>query len=296
MSQLPDLMNGKDPRGIPINEVGISGVRHPLKLPLKDGGEFSTVADISMTVALPHEQRGTHMSRFQELLDAQGGEFSPLLAHRLLHAQMMLLEAEEARISMTFPMFLRVIAPASRASGLMDYDVRFQAVGRRVGGLKPRRADDPLLVYQSQIGVIVPATSLCPCSREISQHGAHNQRSKISIFIARDPIITSIAEGPIRLLPWIEDLIKLAEDSASCPVYPILKRVDEKWVTEAAYSNPRFVEDIVREASFPLMEMMDRDQIHWFRVTCMNQESIHNHQASARVEMGDLGHLQDPWE
>lgn len=269
--KLPDIQNGEDTRGLLIDEVGISGVRYPLTLPLRDGGTFSTVATIAMGVELPPSLRGTHMSRFAQMLNEDGDSFNPMAARQLLTRFLERLEANVAFVSMDFPIFLPRTAPSSGKVGQLDYDCTFRAVLRKTVGL-----GEP---YEELVGITAPVTSLCPCSKEIADYGAHNQRSSVSIY----------ARPCGERTLWFESLIEVAEAAGSCPVFPILKRADERVVTMAAYDNPRFVEDIVREAATKLQVWFTNGLLNWFMVTSVNHESIHNHDAFARIEAGTRG-------
>ena len=271
---LPDLQNREDRRGIDIDQVGVTNVRYPLPLPLHAGGEFNTVANLSMTVSLPHYLKGTHMSRFMIALNERNHQFRPDTVHTVLEELLGLLDAEEAFIEMEFPIFLTRRAPATGEQGLMDYDCIFRGMMSRTG------------TFDKIVGVKVNVTTLCPCSKEISSYGAHNQRSEITIDVrpAGDEFV------------WFEDLIDIAEKNASCGLYPVLKRPDEKAVTERAYDNPRFVEDMVRDIGMDLFDLLHAGEILWFYVTSRNCESIHNHDAFARIERGVRGPLLSPRE
>ena len=271
---LPDLQNLADPRGIGIDQVGVSNVRYPLTLPLRAGGEFNTVANLSMTVSLPHYLKGTHMSRFMIALNERNHQFRPDTVHLVLEELLNLLEAEEAFVDMEFPIFLARKAPVTREQGLIDFNCVFRSMSSTSG------TDD------KSVGVKVNVTTLCPCSKEISEYGAHNQRSEITIDVrpAGDEFV------------WFEDLIDIAEKNASCELYPVLKRPDEKAVTERAYDNPRFVEDMVRDIGTDLLDLMHNGKILWFYVASRNYESIHNHDAFARIERGVRGPLLSPRE
>lgn len=258
-----DVQSCRDDRNIPIDQVGVSDLRYPIVILDQDRGKQETVANLSMTVSLPHHFKGTHMSRFIEVLNEHRGEVTMRTLPDILHSLKERLEAETARVEVTFPYFLERTAPASKAKGLMEYECTF--VGESNG-----KTDD--FVF----GVRVPVTSLCPCSKTISEYGAHNQRGYVTIEVrsVRKP------DGSPEFI-WIEELIDIAEKSASAPVYALLKREDEKVVTEQAYDNPVFVEDIVRNVA---QKMMDDPRVAWFQVKTVNQESIHNHSAFARIE------------
>ena len=267
VSPLPDTQKSSDARGIEIDQVGVSNVRYPMTLPLRDGGEFNTVASLSLTVSLPHAQKGTHMSRFMVALNEQSHRFRPDAVHSVLEELMQLMEAEEVFLEMEFPVFLKRAAPVTGIEGLLDYHCFFRAMPTEGGH------SDKL------VGVHANVTSCCPCSKEISQYGAHNQRSEISIHVRPGEFV------------WFEDLIDIAEKSASSQLYPILKRADEKRVTERAYDNPKFVEDIVRDVASELFSLLNLDTISWFYVSSNNYESIHNHDAFAKIERGTRGPL-----
>ena len=269
---LPDLQSHEDRRGIDIDQVGVSNVRYPLTLPLRAGGEFNTVANLSMTVSLPHYLKGTHMSRFMIALNERNHQFRPDTVHLVLEELLDLLEAEEAFVDMEFPIFLSRSAPVTREQGLIDFNCVFRSMSSTSGAT------------DKNVGVRVNVTTLCPCSKEISSYGAHNQRSEITIDVrpAGDEFV------------WFEDLIDIAEKNASCELYPVLKRPDEKAVTERAYDNPRFVEDMVRDIGTDLLDLMREGRILWFYVASRNYESIHNHDAFARIERGVRGLLLSP--
>ena len=266
---LPDVQNNPDQRGIDIDQVGVSNVRYPLTLPLRGGGNFNTVANVSMTVRLPHDQKGTHMSRFMIALNEQNHHFRPDNVHIVLEEMLHLLNADEAYLDMEFPIFLFRPAPVSGERGLLDYDGLFRAMMTKDG------------LYDKIVGVRVNATSCCPCSKEISSYGAHNQRSEIKVDVRPTD----------EAFIWFEDLIDIAESNASCQLYPILKRPDEKYVTEQSYDNPKFVEDIVRDVSAALFALLDAEQISWFYVSCNTYESLHTHAAFAKIERGLRGPL-----
>lgn len=265
---LPDIQRTQDERGIAIDEVGVSNIRFPLTFPLRDGGEFHTVATVSMRVSLPHYEKGTHMSRFMIALEEKVKELTPGSVNEVLAHLLELLEADTAYLDMTFPIFLERKAPVTGLAGLLDYECAFKGVLTRKGE------------YDKQVAVTVNAASLCPCSKEISDYGAHNQRSRITIKVREN-------EDTI----WFEDLVELAERNASCQLYPILKRPDEKFVTERAYNNPKFVEDIVRDVALDLQKLLTEQRVRWFFVSSNNYESIHNHDAYACIQRGERGTL-----
>lgn len=278
MSQLlPDVQNLADSRGKHINEVGVHDVHYPIVVPMRDGSIQHTPAVIGMTVALAPELKGTHMSRFLEILAHQypsrdeswedGDMLMPLATPELVSLIATRLDAEEAFIDLRFPLFLRKKSPVTGLSAMMRFDAIFQAVGNRQGQASV------------VIGVEVLATSLCPCSKEISEYGAHNQRSQIRIKAQPSQLVDMDDSNFI----WFENLIDIAEASASCALFPILKREDEKWVTEQAYNNPRFVEDILRECALRMPLLGD---LSWYRIESTNHESIHHHNAYGRIEHG----------
>lgn len=256
---LPDQASEQDHRQIPIDAVGIRRLRYPITVKEKGGGHQSTVAEIEMAVALPAHVKGTHMSRFIEVLEAHRGEVTISTLPSILTATQRRLEAESVSISLDFPYFMQKAAPVSKVRSMMDYRCGFRA----------RRCGRGATVFE--LVVRVPVKSLCPCSKAISDYGAHNQRSIVEVILAADAFI------------WIEDVIAAVEGAASAPVYALLKRADEKWVTEQAYDNPRFVEDLVREVLLALRALGARR----VQVTAENFESIHNHSAFARLAWQD---------
>ena len=254
---LPDTQALPDLRQMPIQKVGVKGLRYPVALAASDGGAQHTVAEFSMYVGLAHDVKGTHMSRFVEILE-QPRKPLDLAGFRVLHAAMMArLGAVTGHLEMRFPYFIRKTAPVSGVESLLDYAAAWIADVR----------DDGRVRLAAEIAA--PVTSLCPCSKKISDYGAHNQRSHITVR-------ADMAGGEITL----EELARVAEDEASCEVYGLLKRPDEKWVTERAYENPKFVEDLVRDIALRLQ----RDpRIGRFSVASENFESIHNHSAYAEI-------------
>jgi GTP cyclohydrolase I len=255
---LPDTQSLPDLRRLPIQKVGIKGLRYPLSLRSADGDAQQTVADFEMTVGLPHDVKGTHMSRFVEVLESRRAPLD-LDGFRALHAAMLVrLGAVTGRVAVRFPYFVRKSAPVSGVESLLDYDAGWIAHTRAPGETR------------LEVELAAPVTSLCPCSKKISDYGAHNQRSRITIR-------AEVAAGNVAF----EELARAAEDEASCEVYGLLKRPDEKWVTERAYDNPKFVEDLVRDIALRL----SRDpRIGRFTVQSENFESIHNHSAYAAIE------------
>lgn len=252
-----DVQGSPDSRRIAIDKVGIKGIRHPVRVRDRSGREQHTVATFSMYVSLPHNFKGTHMSRFVEIINHHEYEITVESFKRMLHEMTELLEAHSGHIEMSFPYFITKSAPVSGVVSLMDYEVSF--IGK-VHNHTP----------SMHVKVIVPVTSLCPCSKEISDYGAHNQRSHVTV--------TARTRGFV----WIEELIELVEQQASCQLYGLLKRPDEKYVTERAYDNPKFVEDMVRDVAQRLNE---DDRILGYTVESENFESIHNHSAYALIEM-----------
>lgn len=251
---LPDVQNLMDGRNIPIDRVGIRGLTVPLQVQSVKGAQ-PTVANVCMCVGLPADKRGTHMSRFVSLIADNHAPLSSDMMRETLEKMLTLLEAEEGYIEISCPFFVTKTSPMSKLKSLMNYDVRFLA--ERVGG-KTR-------VIQE---VTVPVTSLCPCSREISDYGAHNQRSHI--------VVTLELSEPISL----EEQIRFAETSASCELWSRLKRNDEKYVTEFAYDHPKFVEDIIRDVC---KQLNADERVLWYRAEAENFESIHNHSAYATI-------------
>ena len=253
---LKDTQSERDTRRLPIDRVGVKGLRYPVQVLDKDRSTQSTVATVQLTVDLPHHFKGTHMSRFIEVLAAHGPVIHVENIRDILEQTASRLQSSCAHLDIEFPFFLEKRAPATGSPGLMDYTVRFSAT------LQRRKLD-------FIVTAIVPVTTLCPCSKAISKSGAHNQRGQVSLSVrTRKPM-------------WIEDMVRLAEESASSELYSLLKRPDEKFVTERAYANPVFVEDLVRAVA----QRCDRDKnILWYRVEVENFESIHNHNAYALVE------------
>lgn len=258
-----DVQGQNDERRIPIDRVGVNDLRYPITVLDRDHEIQHTVASLTLSVSLPHHFKGTHMSRFVEILNEHRGEVTMRTLPKILHAMKDRLEAESAHIEVRFPYFLERAAPASGARALVDYECHF--IGISNGG-----HDDFIL------GVKVPVTSLCPCSKAISDYGAHNQRGHITIEVRSAP-----AEAGGQTIIWIEELIEIAENSASAPVYALLKRADERHVTMQAYDNPVFVEDMVRNAA---ARLQSDERVAWFQVQAVNQESIHNHGAFAQLQ------------
>lgn len=258
-----DVQSRSDARGIAIDKVGVADLRYPIVVLDQNNDRQQTVARLTMSVNLPHHFRGTHMSRFLEVLNEHRGELTMRTLPAILRDLKARLEAESAHIDVAFPYFVERIAPVTGARALIDFECGF-------AGSVNGNGDDFVLKVQ------VPVTSLCPCSQEISDRGAHNQRGFIAIEVRtlREP-------SGVPQLIWIEELVAIADGSGSAPVYPLLKRPDEKKVTEQAWDNPVFVEDMVRNTAQKLSQ--DR-RVSWFRVVATNHESIHNHSAFAELE------------
>lgn len=253
---IPDIQSSRDTRRIPINKVGIKDIRHPVRVADRTGGEQHTIACFNMYVNLPHNFKGTHMSRFVEILNQHEREITVQSFKEMLHEMTGRLEAQSGHIEMAFPYFVNKAAPISGVNSLMDYEVTF--IGEIHHGTPMMR-----------VKVVVPVTSLCPCSKKISDYGAHNQRSHVTLNVE------------IREFIWIEELIELVEREASCELFGLLKRPDEKHVTERAYDNPKFVEDMVRDIA---VRLNAEDRIGAYVVESENFESIHNHSAYALIE------------
>lgn len=252
---MKDVQNHQDHRNIDIDQVGVKGIRYPITVRDKDMGEQQTVAEINMYVNLPRYYKGTHMSRFVEILNEHSRRISLKNMTEILEEMKERLDAQSSHIEISFPYFVKKRAPVTGAEGLMEYRCTFK-------GALGQKADLVLIIH-------VPISTLCPCSREISDYGAHNQRGEVRLQVR------------FRRFVWIEDLIRRVEESASSDVYSVLKREDEKFVTERAYNNPMFVEDVVRE----IAQKMEKDQeITWYAVEAENYESIHNHNAYAYIE------------
>jgi len=253
---IADVQASADSRRIDIDKVGIKDIRHPVRVRDRSDGEQHTVASFNMYVHLPHNFKGTHMSRFVEILNSHEKEISVNSFKEMLREMARRLESEKGHIEMRFPYFVNKRAPISGVQSLLDYDVTF------IGEIR----DGKPTMY---IKVVVPVTSLCPCSKEISDYGAHNQRSHVTVQVRNRGFI------------WVEEIIDLVEKEASCELYGLLKRTDEKYVTERAYQNPKFVEDMVRDVA---MRLNRDDRVGAYIVESENFESIHNHSAYALIE------------
>ena len=256
---IADVQSSGDTRQISIDRVGIKSIRYPVQVRTESGAISHSVATFNMNVRLAHSVKGTHMSRFVEILESNPEPFSAKSLAALLERMVTRLEVSEGRIEMQFPFFIEKAAPISGVKSMLDYEVLL--TGEIRSG-----------VTSITTKVVVPVTSLCPCSKEISAYGAHNQRSHVTISVrSADPLSTLS----------IEDVVRIAEEQASCELYGLLKRPDEKYVTERAYDNPKFVEDLVRDVAAALN--LDA-RVEAYVVESENFESIHNHSAYAMIE------------
>jgi len=250
-----DVQKDYDPRDIPINKVGIKNLKYPIEVLDKSNRMQKTVAEINMYVDLPHNFKGTHMSRFIEILNRFRGKITYEEIEKLLIEVKNEFKAKTSRIELIFPYFIEKQAPVTGSKGIVEYTGKFIASYNET--------------YDFVLGTTVPVTTLCPCSKGISKKGAHNQRALVSVYISS------------RKFCWLEDLIRLIEDSASSEIFSLLKREDEKCVTEKAYENPKFVEDVVRD----IAERLNSDpNIISYTIECESMESIHNHNAYAYIE------------
>jgi GTP cyclohydrolase I len=258
---MPDVQSTPDTRQIPIQRVGVKGVRYPLTVRAQSGELQPSVGVWNLDVHLPAEQKGTHMSRFVALLDENRAPLDQAAFGAMLASMLAKLEAQAGRIEVSFPYFVMKTAPVSGVESLMDYEVTL------TGELRDGET-------RMSLKVLVPVTSLCPCSKKISQYGAHNQRSHVTISaeLASD-------------MP-VEDLIRIAEEEASCELWGMLKRPDEKFVTERAYENPKFVEDLVRDVA---TRLNGDERVVAYVLEAENFESIHNHSAYAVIERDKRG-------
>jgi len=259
-SKLKDVQNTRDHRGIDIQKVGVKNVEVPLNIQRKNDKEQIVSAKATMSVSLPRDYKGTHMSRFIEILSEWGQR--NLLGVDLKGCLIEItdkLNAKSAELKFNFKYFINKQAPVSGLTSPMGYECAFEGI------LKDKKH------YRFILEVCVPVTTLCPCSKEISDFGAHNQRAFVKVRVSYDP----------DTIIWIEDLIELIEKCGSSPVFPLLKREDEKYVTELAYNNPKFVEDVLRDV---VSELKKFDEVDWFEVDCEAFESIHNHSAWAYQE------------
>jgi GTP cyclohydrolase I len=254
--EIEDVQARHDTRQLAIDKVGIKSIRHPIKVADKSEGVQHTVAVFNMYVHLPHNFKGTHMSRFVEILNGYEREISVENFETMLREMVVRLEAESGHVEMSFPYFINKKAPISGVQSLLDYEVTF------IGEIDKGQ-------YRQTTKVVVPVTSLCPCSKKISDYGAHNQRSHVTVAVRTNEMV------------WIEDIVRMVEDQASCELFGLLKRPDEKYVTERAYDNPKFVEDMVRDVA----AVFNADKrIDAYIVESENFESIHNHSAYALIE------------
>jgi len=254
-AQIADVQGSKDTREIALDKVGIKGIKHPVRVLDRSSGEQHTIASFNMYVDLPQDFKGTHMSRFVEILNNHEYEITVQSFKRMLSEMTSALGSSSGHIEMRFPYFVRKRAPVTGVQSLLDYDVTL--IGKITGSHS-----------SINIQVVVPVTSLCPCSKQISDYGAHNQRSHVTVTIHT------------RALVWIEEVIDIVEQEASCQLYGLLKRPDEKFVTEYAYDNPKFVEDMVRDIA---VRLNADERIDAYVVESENFESIHNHSAYASV-------------
>jgi len=253
---MEDVQNRADTRNIKIDKVGVKDIRYPITVMDKNKEAQRTVASVNMYVDLPHHYKGTHMSRFIEVLTDHRESISPQRIPAILSDMKTRLNAATAHLELSFPYFIEKKAPVSGAVSLMEYNCTLFGQQGDAG-------------IDQTVGVTVPITTLCPCSKEISQFGAHNQRGVVTVVVRYKKFF------------WMEDLIRLVEDSCSCEVFSLLKRSDEKFVTERAYENPMFVEDVVREVA---VRLLADDSFTWFSIAAENFESIHNHSAYAYIE------------
>ena len=254
--ELQDTQNKVDVRNIPISRVGIKDIKYPFKISDRDGISQSTIGNFTMSVGLPDDVKGTHMSRFVKILEDQEESLSIKNFDELVKNTTNILESESAYISVDFTYFRKKSAPVSKVESLLDYAINYTCEVKNN-------------VINKYLKVTVPVTSLCPCSKNISDYGAHNQRSHISAHIRTEDTV------------WIDDVIEMLEDQASCQIYGLLKRPDEKYVTEKAYENPKFTEDIIRDVAVTLNK---DDRITAYKIESENFESIHNHSAYAYIE------------
>lgn len=254
-----DIQNQEDTRDIPLQKVGVKGLRYPVQVLDKQKKRQTTTATADLFVNLPHHFKGTHMSRFIEIFHAYHSDLTMKKFLAMLEDIRSKLDAERAFGTLSFPFFLEKAAPVSAQSGMMAYDCSYE-------GLVSKES------HEFFVSIAVPVTTLCPCSKAISAQGAHNQRGIVRVKLRNTGLF------------WIEDVITMIESCASCGVYSLLKREDEKYVTELAYNNPRFVEDVVREVYLALLDFPCEKPFAWFSVEAENYESIHSHNAYAYTE------------
>ena len=262
-SAMPDVQSTLDERALPIEQVGIRGVRHPLTIRSKTGN-FPSVGTFEMDVALPAHVKGTHMSRFMALLQKQDIAVDSTSVVAMVREMLPLLDAKEGHVQFTYTHFVKKAAPVSGVESLMDYEVTWTA--------KAKQNTSGAIDVALNLRALVPVMSLCPCSKEISEYGAHNQRSHVTMSVELDP----------QTKMTVEDLVLAAESQASSELWGLLKRPDEKWVTERAYDNPKFVEDLVRDVAG---QLKGDDRILSLVVEAENFESIHNHSAYAKISL-----------
>ncbi len=256
-----DIQNTNDTRNVPLEKVGVKNLRYPVSVMDKSEGSQRTTATVDLFVNLPHDYKGTHMSRFVEVFHRHSDNLGMKQFLIMLEEIRKTLNAERAFGTMSFPFFMKKKAPVSGAESVMEYTCMYE------GSVSEDEKE-----FFLQIGV--PVTTVCPCSKAISERGAHNQRGVVTVRLKNTSLF------------WMEDVIELVEQSASCGLYSILKRPDEKYVTEHAYDNPRFVEDVVREVYLALKNFDKCEKpFSWFSVECENFESIHNHNAYAYTEL-----------
>jgi len=270
---LDDVQSQPDDRGVALDQVGVRGLRYPICVWDREHAKQDTIAEISMSVALPAHVKGAHLSRFIEILDTHAGELTQRTIPTVLADMQLRLNSPTAHLCVAFPYFLARSAPVSGATALMDYACAFTATAHNG-------------TTRFDLSVRVPVTSVCPCSKAISDYGAHNQRGYLTLTITP----TRDGEGGFALV-WIEELIDIAEASASSPVYPLLKRSDERHVTMAGYDHPVFVEDMVRAVA---TQLRNDHRIERFTVEAINDESIHNHSAFARTDWPPRNPLGPP--
>lgn len=252
---LPDMQNSHDPRNIAIDRVGVRQVKYPMRVLDRSHEIQNTIGNFTLTVDLPSHFKGTHMSRFLEVLSENEGTVSVQSIPKILAELRERLSASTSHLVVSFPFFITKPAPVTGKTGLMEYTCTFSATGG---------AETDFVLR-----IEIPVATLCPCSKEISEYGAHNQRGIVTVEVRTNDLV------------WIEEIVEKVESVASAPLFPVLKRPDEKWVTEHAYENPRFVEDMVREVALQL----DGDRrIDWYRIEVENHESIHAHNAYAMLE------------
>ncbi len=259
---MEDIQSQNDSRELPIDLVGVSGLRYPITVRDRARARQKTIAELSLSVSLPHQYKGTHMSRFIEVVHEHRDQVDMETLPAIVEGLRTRLDAERARVEVRFPYFMERTAPSSGQKSLMSYDCRYAAQADNDGG-------------DFVVGVRVPITTLCPCSKAISDYGAHNQRGYVDVSIRA----ARTAHGLPRMV-WIEELIEVAEQAGSAPVYPLLKREDERAVTMQAYDNPAFVEDVVRNVAGTLRA---DSRIVWLEVRVETLESIHDHNAFAVI-------------